>query len=64
MIGERTRTIILAVVTSVWATNFMAGVFIADYRPSESINGIFMAIVGGLFAIGARGGNGKSEDDK
>ena len=54
MIGERTRTVIIAVVTAVWATNFLAGIVVAEYRPSESINGIFMAIVGGLFALGAR----------
>lgn len=62
MIGERTRTIIIGVVTSVWATNFMAGLLVHDYKPSESINGIFMAIVGGLFALGARN-SGKSDDD-
>jgi hypothetical protein len=61
MISDRTRTVIIGVVTFVWATNFMAGLVIEDYKPSESINGIFMAIVGGLFALGARasGGNGR-----
>lgn len=54
MIGDRTRTVIIAVVTSVWAINFLAGLVVTDYKPSESINGIFMAIVGGLFALGAR----------
>lgn len=65
MIGDRTRTIIIGVVTSVWATNFMAGLVVTDYKPSESINGIFMAIVGGLFALGARNNNqdrGPKED--
>lgn len=61
MIGDRTRTIIIAVVTIIWAINFFAGLVVDDYKPSESINGIFMAIVGGLFALGARakGNNGK-----
>lgn len=63
MISDRTRTVIIAVVTFVWATNFLAGLVISDYKPSESINGIFMAIVGGLFALGARGGGGNGKSD-
>ena len=62
MIGERTRTIVIGVVTVVWATNFLAGVFIHGYHPSDSINGIFMAVVGSLFAIGARSMDKKDED--
>ena len=54
MLSDRTRTVVIAVVTAVWASNFLAGIFIDSYSPSESINGIFMAIVGGLFALGAR----------
>lgn len=54
MLSDRTRTVVIGVVTSVWATNFLAGIVIDSYKPSESINGIFMAIVGGLFALGAR----------
>jgi hypothetical protein len=60
MISARARTVVIAVVTAVWAMNFLAGVFINGYEPSESINGIFMAIVGGLFALGSRNGNGSS----
>lgn len=56
MIGDRSRTIIIGVVTAVWAINFFAGLAVPGYEPSESINGIFMAIVGGLFALGARKG--------
>ena len=66
MIGDRTRTVIIAVVTTVWALNFTAGLVLSDYKPSESINGIFMAIVGGLFALGARQGssNGGSGNNR
>lgn len=61
MISARTRTIVIGVVTAVWAANFVAGIAVKGYQPSESINGIFMAIVGGLFALGSRGGgNGGS----
>lgn len=67
MIGDRTRTIIIGVVTTIWAINFLAGLVVTGYEPSESINGIFMAIVGGLFALGARkgvgGGNNKPDDE-
>lgn len=61
MISDRVRTVIIGVVTSVWAVNFTAGLVVEGYQPSESINGIFMAIVGGLFALGARHG-GKRDD--
>jgi hypothetical protein len=65
MINDRTRTVIIAVVTLVWAVNFTAGLVVSDYKPSESINGIFMAIVGGLFALGARsGGSGGNKSSK
>lgn len=60
MIGDRTRTIVIFVVTVVWAVNFGAGLLIQHYKPSESINGIFMAIVGGLFALGARNNGSKT----
>jgi len=54
MVSERLRNVIIAVVTTVWAANFLAGLFVQDYKPSESINAIFMAIVGTLFALGQR----------
>lgn len=55
MISDKTRTVVIGVVTAVWASNFIAGVVLPGYEPSESINGIFMAIVGGLFAMGSMG---------
>lgn len=56
--GDRTRTAIITVVTTIWAINFVAGLVVPGYHASESVNAIFMAIVGGLFALGA-GGNKK-----
>lgn len=57
MISDRTATIVIAVITVVWAGNIVAGMLrVNDYQPSESVNGIFMAIVGGAFALRARGG--------
>lgn len=62
MIGDRTRTVIIGVVTGVWALNFMAGLVPQfEYQPDQAINGIFMAIVGGLFALGARSNKDKEQ---
>lgn len=59
MLTDKTRTTVIAVVTTVWAGNFIAGLIPAlEYEPDQAINGIFMAIVGGLFALGSRGGDG------
>jgi hypothetical protein len=57
LIGDRARNWIIGVVTAIWAINFLAGLVPQfNYEPDQAINGIFMAIVGGLFALGARGG--------
>jgi hypothetical protein len=53
---------VIAVVTTVWAGNFLGGMFLEGYEPSEAINGIFMAIVGGTFALGARRNNGGNSE--
>jgi hypothetical protein len=63
MISDRTRTIVIGVVTAVWALNFLAGLVPAvGYQPDQTINGIFMAIVGGLFALGAKDKNGNGRN--
>jgi hypothetical protein len=48
--------IIIVVVTLVWVINFGARFFVKDYQPQESLNAIFMGIVGGLVAWRSRGG--------
>ncbi len=63
MISDRTATVIISVVTFVWVSNIAAGMLsINDYQPSEAINGIFMAIVGGAFALRAKGNGGGGDD--
>lgn len=57
--NDRTRTVIIAVVTTVWGVNFGAGFFIADYKPDQAINGIFMVVVGSVFAAGSLKGKGE-----
>ena len=62
MISDRTATVLIGVITAIWALNILAGMAqLNGYQPSESINGVFMAIVGGAFALRARG---KSGDDQ
>lgn len=65
-IGARTRTLIIGVVTAVWAFNVLAGALLRNYEPSESINGIFLAVVGGVFAAGRKRDEAEEtdEDDK
>ena len=57
MLSERLANLVIIVVTLVWATNFAARFFVHDYQSSETINAIFMAIVGGVFALKAKGGD-------
>lgn len=53
--SERTRNIVIGVVTTVWTINFTASVIPAfAYDADQAINGIFMAIVGGLIAYGGK----------
>jgi hypothetical protein len=64
MISDRVATIVIAVVTTVWTMNLIVGMFgINGYHASESINGIFMAIVGGAFALRAKAGD-KDKNDR
>lgn len=59
IISDRTANIIIGVVTSIWVVNILAGMFeVNDYQPSETINGIFMTIVGGAFVLRARSRGG------
>lgn len=55
--NERTRNIVIGVVTAVWTVNFTASIIPAfEYQADQAINGIFMAIVGGLIAYGKKSG--------
>ena len=55
MIDPKLKKQIIYVVTAVWALNFLVGIIPwFDYKPDQAINAIFMAIVGGLFAIAER----------
>ena len=65
MLTDRAATVLIAVVTAIWAVNIIAGMFAFNgYQPSESLNGIFMGIVGGAFALRARAHRGSDDDDE
>lgn len=52
---ERLKYTIIVTVVVVWIANFIAGLIPAlGYDPNESINGIFMAVVGGALALGGK----------
>lgn len=60
VISDRTANVIIIIVTIIWAGNIVAGMMkINDYQPSETINGIFMTIVGGAFVLRARSRGGE-----
>lgn len=60
----RLKNGIIIVVTTIWATNFLAGLLVPSYETDQAINVAFMTIVGGLFALGARGkGKGGGDDN-
>ncbi len=55
MLPDQLRAVLLWSVLVVWVANFVAGLVPPlQYEPVESINGIFMAIFGGVLALGAR----------
>ena len=58
-LSDRMVNVVIGLVCFVWAVNFFARfVPSLDYTPSESINAIFMAIVGGLLALKRNSGGG------
>lgn len=48
--GNKIRSVVISVVTAVWAANFTAPIFVTDYKPSPELNVAFMAIIGVLTA--------------
>jgi hypothetical protein len=64
MLSRKMRTIVVLVVTGIWATNIVAGILMDSYEADQAVNGIFMAIVGGLLAAdrASRNKNGNGDD--
>lgn len=65
MISDRAATVVVYVVTAMWAANLLAGMFaINGYQPSESVNGIFTGTVGVAFLIRAKAKSGDGGGEK
>lgn len=64
MLSDRSVTAIVGVVTVIWAANVIAGIASHDYRTPESINAIFVTIVGGALTYKARSKNGGGDHRK
>lgn len=58
---NRTRTVVIGVVTGAWVTNFVVGLVDPSYKPSDAVHGVFLLIVGYMFTRGdKRNGNGRN----
>lgn len=55
LLSRRAATLVVGLVSVVWAINFFAGVVLPGYKSDPAINAIFMAIVGGALALGRKG---------
>lgn len=55
MIPRPLANAIVILVSLVWASNFVASIFIHNYSPDNTLNFVFMTIVGGALAL-KRGG--------
>jgi len=62
VIPPKLANVIIVVVTVIWAANFILQFVVQDYKPDITLNGVFMAIVGGALALSRKkpgnGGNG------
>lgn len=62
MLSDRMAKAIIVLVTTIWTANFVAVFVIEGYQGDQAINAIFMAIVGGTFALRAKGSGHRDED--
>lgn len=51
MLSPRMTDVIIGLVSTIWAVNFFAGLILPNYEADQTINAIFMAIVGGAIAF-------------
>lgn len=59
--SDRVRTVIILVVTAVWALNFLVPLANKNYQPNPELNVAFMGTVGALVAT-YRGRGGRDDD--
>lgn len=55
--------LLILVITGVWVASFVAGLFVKEYNPPESINLVFSAMVAALLAQLGRADKGGGEGD-
>lgn len=51
---DKTRTVVIWVVTFIWVLNFFLGWLVKDYQVSESVNAVFFAIITATFVSNAK----------
>ncbi len=61
--SNRVRTLLIVVVSCVWALNFTAPIFVKDFKPAPELNVAFMAILGVLTSTYRREGDNKKDDE-
>lgn len=64
MLPRPLASAIIVLVSVIWAANFVLQFIVPEYHPDVTINGIFMAIVGGALALSRKDGGGGSSNTK
>lgn len=64
MLPRPLASAIIVLVSVIWAANFVLQFIVPEYHPDVTINGIFMAIVGGALALSRKDGGGGSGNTK
>lgn len=57
-LNETLKNGLIVLVSLVWAANFGASLAVPGYTSDASIHAVFMATVGGLFALGGKSDKG------
>lgn len=55
---------LLVVSSIVWVANFTIGVFVASYKGSETVNAVFLAVIGGIFTLKTKQKADEAEDEE
>lgn len=63
MLPRPIATAIIVLVSVIWAANFVLQFVVANYHPDVTLNGVFMAIVGGALALSRKDKNDGSGGD-
>jgi len=64
MLPRPLASAIIVLVSVIWAANFVLQFIVPEYHPDVTINGIFMAVVGGALALSRKDSGGGSSNTK